>query len=220
MNKIYPTLLSLLLPLSIAFAQDELPAKPPAPTSNLTLSGDRTQNERIAFLLDVAQAYVNEENFIDAINAYERVLVLDPTHLQSRYVIAHLYISAKEYTKAEDLLLLLTTEFPDDFKLWNNLGWLYATAEDPSIRNGKKAIEAAQKALLIAPNDHHIWSTLSEAYYTSGDYEKAYRAITHMASLAASSGSPITKEAVDSYNEQIRKCKRAMDTAAAMKGEE
>ncbi|MEA2069292.1 MAG: hypothetical protein U9P12_08835 [Verrucomicrobiota bacterium] len=73
--------------------------------------------------------------------------------------------------------------------------------------------------MTLAPTDYHVWSTLSEAYYVSGDYEKAYRAIKQMAGLAALYGKNITEEAVVEYNEQIRKCKRAIDTAEAMKGE-
>ncbi len=217
MNNVCKLFMCSLLPLSSVLAQENLPISTNSPTSSLKLSGDRTDNERVEFLLEVAQAYTKEENFEAAVDAYERILQIDPNHRQSLYIVAHLYISAKQYTKAEDLLLTLTVEFPEDFKLLNNLAWLYATADDPAIRDGKKAVKVAHEALTLAPNDHHVWSTLSEAYYISGDYEKAYRAIMHMASLAARSGSGITKDAVDSYNEQIRKCKRAMDTAEAMK---
>ena len=70
--------------------------------------------------------------------------------------------------------------------------------------------------MTLAPNDHHVWSTLSEAYYVSGEYEKSYRAITHMAQLASRYGTDITEESVNSYNEQIRKCKRAMDTVESL----
>lgn len=221
MRKIIKISLCYLLPLSTVFSQKEHSEKEDYSTgSSLELSGNRTKNERIEFLIEVAQAYLKEENFDAAVNAYERVLKLDPENIQSRYIIGQLYISAKQYNKAEDLLLILTAEFPDDFKLFNNLAWLYATADDPSIRDGKKAVKYAQQALILAPTDHHIWSTLSEAYYVAGDYEKAHRAIMQMARLASRYGEGITKEDVESYNEQIRKCKRALDTAEALKKDE
>ncbi|MEE9368154.1 MAG: tetratricopeptide repeat protein [Pontiella sp.] len=180
----------------------------------------RTDEERCQFLLEVAEAYFKEDDFNSAISAYERILKIDPEHQQARYVIGHVYISAKKYEKAEVQLLALVNDFPEDFKLKNNLAWLYATAEDPHFRDGEKAVKVAQEAMILAPNDHHVWSTLSEAYYVSGDYEKAYRAITHMASLAARYGTGITKEAVEDYNEQIRKCKRAWDTQKMLTGED
>jgi tetratricopeptide (TPR) repeat protein len=215
MKTTYKFLLLSLIPLGSIFAQDNADTNT-LPSSNFKITEARSEEDRIQLLLDVAQAYIAEEDFLSAINAYERVIAIDPAHMQARYVVGHIYINAKQYKKAEALLLTLTEEHPEDFKLWNNLAWLYATAEDPMMRNGKKAVEYAHEAMTLAPNDYHVWSTLSEAYYVSGQYEKSYRAITHMASLAARYGTDITEEAVIEYNEQIRKCKRAMDTAEAM----
>lgn len=211
-----PPFFCLFLLLSVSFAQEENPSKKD-PSSSLKILHDRSQKERIEFLLEVANAYVIEQDLSSAIAAYERILETDPMHGQARYVLAHIYISAKEYQNAEDLLLVLTSEHPDDFKLFNNLAWLYATAEDPSIRNGKAAIKYAQEAMLLAPNDYHVWSTLSEAHYVSGDYEKAYRAVNHMAALVARYANDMTEESIKSYNEQIYKCKRAMDADEIMK---
>jgi len=207
------------LPLSAAIAQEEQPLPSPS-ASSLEISGDRTREERIAFLIEVAKAYIAEKDYPAAVDAYERILEIDPTHLQTRHMLSLIYINAKQYRKAEVMFLDLVKESPENFTVWNNLAWLYATAEDPSIRDGKKAVKYAQEALTLAPTDYHVWSTLSEAYYVSGDYEKAYRAIKQMAGLAALYGKNITEEAVAEYNEQIRKCKRAIDTAEAMKGEE
>jgi len=202
--------------LSVSFAQEGNPPKK-EPASSLKISLNRSQKDRFEFLLEVANAYVIEQDLSSAIVAYERILESDPMHEQARYIVAHIYISAKQYQKAEVLLLDLTSDHPDDFKLFNNLAWLYATAEDPSIRNGKAAVKYAQEALLLAPTDYHVWSTLSEAHYISGDYEKAYRAVNHMAALVARYANDVTEESVKSYNEQIYKCKRAMDADEVMK---
>ncbi|VGO17377.1 hypothetical protein PDESU_05973 [Pontiella desulfatans] len=180
----------------------------------------KTDEERIAFLLNVASAYFAEDDFDSAISAYERILEIDPMHQESRYIVGHVYINAKQYGKAEKILSELVKDYPEDFKLKNNLAWLYATAEDPSFRDGQKAIVLAQDAMVLAPDDHHVWSTLAEAYYITGQYEKAYRAIKQMASLAAAHGQGVTKEQVDNYNEQIRKCKRAWDTQKMIEGRE
>ena len=174
--------------------------------------GNRSDRERITLLLEVASVYFKEDQFDEAVSAYERILEIDPDHLEARVTIGHVYISAKKYAEAEAMLLGLIKDFPDDFQLKNNLAWLYSTAEDPAFRKGKMAVEYAQKAMVIAPKDHHVWSTLAEAYYVTGDYEKAYRAIQHMAALAMRYGTNITEEMVAEYNEQIRKCKRAYES--------
>jgi tetratricopeptide (TPR) repeat protein len=217
MNYTRITVLLSLIPLVHGYSQTNTPATPPPSSSSLKIVDKRTDEERIQFLLDVAQSYIADKNFPAAINAYERILIIDSSHKQTRYIIAHIYINAKQYNKAETALLELIKESPEDFQLWNNLAWLYATAEDPKIRDGKKAVKCAHEAMSLAPNDHHVWSTLSEAYYVAGEYEKSYRAINHMAKLAALYANDLSKESVDEYNEQIRKCKRAMDTAESMK---
>jgi tetratricopeptide (TPR) repeat protein len=193
-------------------------------TSNEITGGlqieQRTDQERIDFLLQVASAYVAEEDNEAAISVYERILEIDPTNKVARYVIGHVYIEAKQYALAESTLSKMIEEYPDEFQLKNNLAWLYATAEDPSFRNGKMAIQLAQEAMVIAPYDHHVWSTLSEAYYVTGQYEKAYRAIEQMKMLAIRFGKNLTPEMVEEYTEQIQKCQRAWDSEKALKGED
>ncbi len=192
---------------------------PAAETSGLQLD-TRTDEDRIEFLINVAQVYFEEKDYESAVSAYERVLEIDPTHQQANYIIGHVYIEAGRFANAEKQLTKLAEENPEDFKLLNNLAWLYATAADPKIRDGAKAVEIAQRAMVLAPNDHHVWSTLSEAYYVMGEYEKAHRAINQMARLASRYGKNITEEAVADYNEQIRKCKRAWDTQKMLDGED
>lgn len=212
--------LSIALIASAAVAQQETNAPlTESQPSSLTVTG-RTDEERIKFLLEVASVYTKEKDYASAINAYERILEIDPMNKEARYISGHVYINAKQYAEAEQTMLLLIEENPDDFQLKNNLAWLYATAEDPAFRDGQKAIDLAQQAMILAPNDHHVWSTLSEAYYTTGQYDKAYRAIKHMANLASRYGQNITKDMVESYNEQIRKCKRALDAEEVLKGDE
>ena len=178
-----------------------------------TISIDnRTETERINLLIGVAQVYHEEEDFDAAVSALERVLEINPAHKQTRYLLSHYYISAKQYEKAESSLIQLIKEFPEDYQVKNNLAWLYATAEDPAYRKGKAAVKLAQQAMVEAPYDHHVWSTLSEAYYICGEYEKAHRAIDHMRVLAVRfGGNTLTQETVDEYLEQLDKCKRAWD---------
>lgn len=217
--KISPIVLPILLSsiLQAAHAQETNTA---APVSEGLQINNQSDEERIEFLIEVAQVYFAEEDYESAVDAYERILDINPEHREARYIVAHVYINAKQYAKAEKMLLELVAADSEDFKLKNNLAWLYATAEDPKIRSGAKAVKIAQEAMVLAPNDHHVWSTLSEAHYINGEYEKAYRAIKQMAALASRYGNDLTKESVDSYNEQIRKCKRAWDTEKMLAGEE
>lgn len=218
MNTLVKCIPLIILPISVCLAQGEDSTN--SSLSSFQIGGERTQEERLQFLLDVAQSYINDDDTPSAVGAYERVLAIDPEHTKARFVVGHLYITTGQYKEAEAMFLSLIEEHPEDFKLWNNLAWLYATAEDPSVRDGKKAVKFAHEAMTLAPNDYHVWSTLSEAHYVCGDYEKAHEAILHMAKLAIRYGTDVTEQSVIEYNEQILKCKRAMDTVKSMKVEE
>lgn len=217
---------SLLLLVSSSFAQEQGDTvETNTPPSSASTGGGlqidvRTDQERIDFLLQVASVYFKEEDFEAAVDAYERILEIDPSNREARFVVGHVYISAKQYAKAEASLTKLIEEYPDDFQLKNNLAWLYATAEDPAFRDGEQAIRLAQEAMVLAPNDHHVWSTLSEAYYVTGQYEKAYRAIEHMVRVARRYGRNMPPEMLEGYYEQIEKCRRAWDSEKVLNGEE
>jgi len=214
MSPLKPSILFLLF-VTPLFIQGEIKTKK-AP-EKVKIVTTRTDQERILFLTKIAQAYSEEGNNIAAVKAYERILEIKPNLIKAKYTISQLYILAKQEKKAEDILLKLIKQFPEDSKLWNNLAWLYATSEDPAFRNGKKALEYAHEALILSPNEFHIWDTLSEAYYILGDYEKAFRAAKQMAALATEYSVDITKENVEKYNQHIRKCQRAYEIAKEQK---
>lgn len=205
--------------ISAVAQQDTNPPPSEAQSAELQLA-ERPEEERIKFLLDVAAAYFRENDPESGITAYERILELEPKNIAARNLLSTAYISTKEYAKAEEMLNSLIEESPDNFQLKNNLAWLYATAENPAFRDGQKAIELAQEAMVLAPYDHHVWSTLAEAYYSAGQYERAFRTINHMVEVGRRFGKGITKEMVESYNKQVRKCKRALITENAFQDDE
>ena len=58
--------------------------------------------------------------------------------------------------------------------LLNNLAWFYATSEDAGLRDPKKAVELATKAVAITrQRNASIVDTLAEAYFAAGDKDKA-----------------------------------------------
>ena len=150
----------------------------------------------------------------EGIQILKSVLAKDPKHQRGRFELATSYIQQDRYRDALDILEPMAIEFPDDYFLKNNLAWLYATARDPSIRNGEKAIHVAQDALFIAPNDFHVWSTLSEAYYIAGQYDKALRAAEEALRLATQSG--LAGRALEEYQRQATKSQKAVEAMSVL----
>lgn len=63
---------------------------------------------------------------------------------------------------------------PKDSSVLNNLAWVLATSPEPSLRDGKRAVELATKAAELTDyKAAHILSTLAAAYAETGDFESA-----------------------------------------------
>ena len=58
--------------------------------------------------------------------------------------------------------------------IFNNLSWVLATSPNDSVRDGKRAVELAEKACKLTDyKEAHILSTLGAAYAEVGNFEKA-----------------------------------------------
>jgi tetratricopeptide (TPR) repeat protein len=170
--------------------------------------------DEISQLLDKAYKRIDYGGVQDAIGMFNDVLKRDPANKRARFGLGTAYIQMQMYKDALVVLEPMAKEFPEDYFLKNNIAWLYATAKDVSIRNGEKAIEYAQDALLIAPGDFHVWSTLSEGYYISGKYDKALRAAEE--ALKMSLDSPTGAEGAEEYRRQVEKNRRAAQAMSVL----
>jgi Flp pilus assembly protein TadD len=66
----------------------------------------------------------------------------------------------------------------------NNLAWFLATCPDPKLRDPARAVEAARKAVELAPQDSGTWNTLGAALYRAGDWKAAISALEKSVALA------------------------------------
>lgn len=188
-------------------------------TTDIPQHAARTsENKRVDFLMDVSEAYEKQNEIDLAIEAYERILEIEPDNLAARFSLGRIFIMENRAKEAEALLLKMKEELPDNPFVLNNLAWMYATAKDTDIRNGEKALTYAQEALMIAPGSYEVWSTLSEAHYINGNYEEALRAINYMTFylVAKQEDRMLSEEEIKAYNNQILKCRRAVEASKTL----
>lgn len=164
----------------------------------------------------IGQGYEELEHgrISNAMEAFNHALELAPGNRSALFGLGTTYVELREYRKALDTLEDLAERFPDDYALKNNIAWIYATASDHSVRNGRKAIEVAQSALLIAPSDYHVWSTLSEAYYVTGEYDRALRASREALRIAEYANASVSD--IRDYQKQIDKASKAAQAMSLM----
>ncbi len=159
--------------------------------------------------LEQGRELMSNKQYEEAIELYKAVLRDDPENRQAAFNLSTAYIQVKRHDAAMRILQLLHRQNPNDYFIKNNLAWLYATAPDLALRDGEKAIRLAQEALLLQPNDYHVWSTLSEAHYVRGNYEKAFRAAE--AALQLGRQRDASPANIRAYINQYRKSRKAKE---------
>jgi len=120
------------------------------------------------------------------------------------------YIFLKRYPDAIRIYEKGLVVAPTDTEMLNNLAWLLATCADEALRNPKKALFLAQKAVRLKKTAH-ILDTLAEAYFVNGYFEKAFT--TEKEALSSA------KKGKDHqhFNHQLTKFREAVESRAPKK---
>ncbi len=183
-------------------------------TKSLKKKDKATQKEKINDMLREVEFQEKIGNIDCAMEIIEQILMVDPKHTDARFTKARFLEKLKQYNESLEIFIRLMEEFPDDFSLKNNVAWIYATATDISVRNGEKALSLSRDALMRAPNNPHVWNTLSEAYYVTADYDKA----VETAIIAVQKGISLKYAKVDLQKlaRHLRKCRQAAITMSIL----
>lgn len=84
------------------------------------------------------------------------------------------YIEQGQLRKAENVLLRMISEDPEDASAYNKLGMVYLKE-----RNYKDARAALRQALKLEPDSDTFYNNLGLLYYQKGDYDEAIEAYEH-----------------------------------------
>ncbi len=137
---------------------------------------------------DEAEAAIQQ-----TIDALSSTVEENPQDVEKRKTLALKYVdladarhNAGRHDDAQQLfeesiraLQKLADEFPDrslsvDLAfLYNNISWKMATFADARLRNPRRAVELAQKAVELAPQDRNIANTMGIAQYYSGNWRES-----------------------------------------------
>lgn len=120
-----------------------------------------------------------------AIRTYRSVLTLSPAHKGAVSALVSLYLSAKRVRDAVDVLESALSHAPKSVAILRPLASLLATVPDETIRDGKRAIELATRALRQGDDkDPVLLATLAAAYAESGNFDEAVRTGSSAAAVA------------------------------------
>ncbi len=122
----------------------------------------------------------------EAIANLETARRLQPNDAATRVTLAFALIKNGQAMQAVAELNRALQLAPDKVSALNSLAWLLATASDDSVRDGKRAVQLAERANALAGNnDPTILHTLAAAYAEAGRFEEALQTARRAMKLAS-----------------------------------
>jgi len=119
-------------------------------------------------------AYHNRGQYDEAISDYNKALEIDPRDALAYCNRGFAYDNKGQYDQAISDYTKALEINPRYAAAYNELAWLLATAKEPRIRNGKKAVELALRACELSDwkNPDYL-DTLAAAYARVDDFGNA-----------------------------------------------
>jgi len=119
-------------------------------------------------------AYGEKGQYDQAISDFNKAIEINPRYGQAYNNRGIVYRLKGQYDQAISDFNKAIEINPRDAQTYNNLAWLLATAKEPHIRNGKKAVELALRACELSEwkNPGYL-DTLAASYARAGDFGNA-----------------------------------------------
>jgi tetratricopeptide (TPR) repeat protein len=138
--------------------------------------GVRLAPARAEAQCNFAEALGNAGRVAEAAAHFRAALQLDPQLLRARYGLAIAAAKLGQVAEAEEAFDRVLREQPNRVPVQSMLAWLLATADDPRLRNGRRATRLAEEAVLRTnEQDPDALNSLAAAYAESGRFEEAVR---------------------------------------------
>lgn len=140
-------------------------------------------------------AWNKKDEFDKAIADFTQAIRLEPNQPDPRYNRGRMWEKKGEYDKAIADYREAFRLNPGNFRVCNNLAWIYATCPIDKYRDGKKALENALRAHRQYGSDHwRLAATVAAAYAENGDYHEARVWQTKAMALIGDDGSVTDKD--------------------------
>jgi Flp pilus assembly protein TadD len=132
----------------------------------------------VSALSNLGAALLSMRRFDEAVVPLVKALKLKPDHVTALINMGMIRQAQGNCNEAKDHFLRALAFKPDSAAALNGLAWICATSPDESCRDGKKAVECAERVLAMAgvrATEPHakVQDILAAAYARNGQFEKA-----------------------------------------------
>ena len=138
-----------------------------------------------SFHANLGMAYMNKHQYAEAEKELRAALDIEPRNVVNRINLRNALSRQGKVNEVVEQQLIMVEMAPNDPFLLNDTAWMLATHPDKAVRQGKRAIALAQRAVYITEGRNpSILGTLAAAYAEAGDFDKAVQTARRAANLA------------------------------------
>src|SRR6266478_661574 len=138
---------------------------------------------------NLAKALLQKGRVAEAMVHYRKFLEIEPENVEARNILGTAFIQQGRIREAVEQWQEAQTIEPENGNAASNLAWVFGTCPDDSIRDGRRAVELAEKALRISGGKiPMIFRVLAAAYAEDGRFSQAIESAQRGADLANSQG--------------------------------
>jgi tetratricopeptide (TPR) repeat protein len=138
---------------------------------------------------NLAKALLQKGRVAEAMVHYRKFLEIEPENVEARNILGTALIQQGRIREAIEQWQEAQTIEPENGNAASNLAWVFATCPDGSIRDGRRAVELAEKALRISGGQiPMIFRVLAAAYAEDGRFSQAIESAQRGVDLATSQG--------------------------------
>jgi tetratricopeptide (TPR) repeat protein len=159
----------------------------------------RIDPKEAVFYRDRGNIALVRKQYDKALADYSEAIHLSPTYSVPYLQRAKVWVQKKDYDKALADLNEVVRLDPKGAYGHNALAWFLATCPEGKYRDGRKAVESAQRACEISQGAEEL-ATLAAAHAECGDFERAVECQTKAIALAPAEMKSDQEKRLDLYN--------------------
>ena len=165
----------------------------------------RLRDGNVAAHFGLGRALAAKQKTDPAIFHFQKALSIQPDNIGASNDLGVMFASKGEIREAISAWQQSLSFDPDNADAANNIAWVRATAADPDLRDGREALELAQRALRSGGENPVALRTLAAAQAENGQFAEAIATCRRGEELAQKSGDRAMAESLHNCAESFRR---------------
>jgi len=165
----------------------------------------RLRDGNVAAHFGLGRALAAKQKTDPAIFHFQKALSIQPDNIGASNDLGVMFASKGEIREAISAWQQSLSFDPDNADAANNIGWMRATATDPDLRDGREALELAQRALRSGGENPVALRTLAAAQAENGQFAEAIATCRRGEELAQKNGDRAMAESLHRCAESFRR---------------